>query len=133
MNFNEMGKTELRAACKAAGIKYGKLTLDQMRAALAALQPSAPELKPIKRTKAKDVKTTVQREQRFGVKRPNPGGKCAAVWEALDDMVAKGLTPDVAAIREWAAKHKQNANNAQIEFYGWRRWNGLGSKDKKAA
>jgi hypothetical protein len=36
--FNEMGKVELRAACKAAGIAYGKLNNDGMRAALIALE-----------------------------------------------------------------------------------------------
>lgn len=36
-NFNEMGKVELRAACKEAGIKnYGKMNNDGMRAALEA-------------------------------------------------------------------------------------------------
>lgn len=34
MNVNEMGKVELRAACKTAGIAYGKLNNDGMRAAL---------------------------------------------------------------------------------------------------
>lgn len=33
-NFNEMGKVELRAACKEAGISYSKLNNDGMRAAL---------------------------------------------------------------------------------------------------
>lgn len=37
MNFNEMGKVELRAACKEAGIKnYGKMTNALMREALEA-------------------------------------------------------------------------------------------------
>lgn len=35
MNFETMGKTELRAACKEAGISYGKMTVADMRAALA--------------------------------------------------------------------------------------------------
>ncbi len=45
--FNEMGKTELRAACKAAGIAYGKLNNDGMRAALSAKFPEVqtPEVK----------------------------------------------------------------------------------------
>jgi hypothetical protein len=34
--FAEMGKTELRAACKAASISYGKLTVAEMRSALEA-------------------------------------------------------------------------------------------------
>lgn len=35
-NYAEMGKVELRAACKAVGIPYGKLNNDGMRAALVA-------------------------------------------------------------------------------------------------
>lgn len=41
-NLNEMNKSELRAACKEAGIKgYGNMTNDQMRAAVAATQAPA--------------------------------------------------------------------------------------------
>lgn len=38
MSFENMGKVELRAACKAAGVAYGKLNNDGMRAALTAKQ-----------------------------------------------------------------------------------------------
>ncbi len=46
LDFNSMGKAELRNACKAAGIAYGKLNNDGMRAALAAVysEPVAPEV-----------------------------------------------------------------------------------------
>lgn len=37
--LNTMGKEELRAACRVAGISYGKLNNDGMRAALAAAAP----------------------------------------------------------------------------------------------
>ena len=43
--LSEMGKVELRDACKNAGVKnYGKMTVDEMRAALAALttMPDGP-------------------------------------------------------------------------------------------
>lgn len=39
--FDAMGKEELRAACREAGISYGKLNNDGMRAALAAKQAPA--------------------------------------------------------------------------------------------
>lgn len=47
-NFNEMGKNELRAACKASGVKnYGKMNNDGMRAALvAAVKQTAPAVHP---------------------------------------------------------------------------------------
>lgn len=41
MSFDEMNKAQLRAACKAAGIPYGKLNNDGMRAALKALEAEA--------------------------------------------------------------------------------------------
>lgn len=37
-SFADMGKVELRAACKLAGVQYGKLNNDGMRAALEAKQ-----------------------------------------------------------------------------------------------
>lgn len=50
--FAEMGKTELRAACKAATISYGKLTVAEMRAALeahATAQQPAEETEDLRR------------------------------------------------------------------------------------
>lgn len=50
--FAEMGKTELRAACKAATISYGKLTVAEMRNALeahAAAQQPAEETEDLRR------------------------------------------------------------------------------------
>jgi hypothetical protein len=41
MSFDEMNKAQLRAACKAAGIPYGKLNNDGMRDALKALEAAA--------------------------------------------------------------------------------------------
>jgi hypothetical protein len=41
-NFDAMGKAELRAACKAAGMSYSKLTVADMRAALVAHHTPTP-------------------------------------------------------------------------------------------
>lgn len=41
-NFEQMGKVELRAACKAAGIVYGKLNNDGMRKALSLATGGTP-------------------------------------------------------------------------------------------
>lgn len=60
------------------------------------------------------------REERNGVKRPGPG-KCLEVWEYLDqqgDMKPNDLKL-VAVERGW------NANNALIELYQWRKFNGV--------
>lgn len=63
----------------------------------------------------------VYREERNGIKRPRPGGLCAAVWEYLDKN--GNCTPK--KIRETATDKGWNQNNAQIELYQWRKFMGL--------
>ncbi|MBC9053185.1 hypothetical protein IAP83_01625 [Pseudomonas aeruginosa] len=70
----------------------------------------------------------VERVEQNGVKRPGPG-KCLEVWEYLDqhgNLTPKDLKP-VAAEKGW------NENNALIELYGWRRFNGISGRAKAAA
>lgn len=142
-NIDTMNKSDLRSACKAAGIPYGKLTNDGMRGALRAAQATpeavvtttapavevpaapvtvAPVAKAAKVPKAaKSVK--VPREFRNGVGRPKAGGACARVWDHLDangDMT-------VADIKKWAEGEGLNTSNAAIEIYGWRKFNGIKS------
>jgi hypothetical protein len=80
-------------------------------------------------------KTTAPREERNGVKRPAPGGLCAQVWEALDQMHAAKVEITAQAVRELATAKNWNQSNASIEFYGWRRFHGLSKprvkKEKK--
>ncbi|EJC63248.1 hypothetical protein QWA_06555 [Alcaligenes faecalis subsp. faecalis NCIB 8687] len=68
------------------------------------------------------------REEQNGVKRPGPG-KCLEVWEWLDEngnCMPKDLQP-VAEAKGW------NLNNAQIELYQWRKFNGIAGRQAKAA
>lgn len=70
--------------------------------------------------KAKQVqRARVQRIEQNGVKRPAPGGMCAAVWEWLDANPAATLgdAKAVALDKGW------NPNNAACELYQWRRFN----------
>ena len=65
----------------------------------------------------------VERVEQNGVKRPGPG-KCLEVWEYLDqhgNMKPKDLKP-IAEARGW------NINNAQIELYQWRKFNGISGR-----
>lgn len=206
INFNEMGKVELRQACKEAGIKnYGKMNNDGMRAALEAhhaasakqeekVEQEAPatvsaavdlntlalthddncphcgigldngictfdqliELhgpkkahqlaqrefqcmacegewgalvgkyvsKPATAT-GKGLKIEKDREERNGIKKPSVGGQCRAVWDALDDMVAAGTQPTAKQVKALAEERGWNPNNASIEFYQWRKFNGI--------
>lgn len=172
-NFNELGKVELRQACKEAGIKnYGKLNNDGMRAALEAhyadakaseeaapeavvteeVQEEAPVSAPsgmatmvqqvmganqkkeeersapaaAKRTSS-GLKIEKAREERNGIKKPSVGGQCRAVWDALDDMVrlASGTQPTAKQVKALAEERGWNPNNASIEFYQWRKFNGI--------
>ncbi len=70
----------------------------------------------------------VERVEQNGVKRPGPG-KCLEVWEYLDqhgNMKPKDLQP-VAEEKGW------NINNASIELYQWRKFNGISGSIKAAA
>jgi len=143
--FEEMNKMELRAACKAAGIKnYGKMDNAGMRTALVA---SLPKFEPIKgslvdivstqlnqpesklkngkfppRPKMKKLET--EREERNGVKRPSTGGLCRAVWDMLDGIMAEQQTiPRLKAVKEISEGRGWNLNNVTIEYYRWKKFN----------
>lgn len=212
-NFNEMGKTELRAACKDAGIKnYGKMNNGAMREALEAhhaasakqeekVEQVAPatesasvDLDTLQLTHddncphcgvgldngigtfdqlveihgpkkahslaqrefqcmacegewgpkageyiqkdstatGKGLKIEKEREERNGVKRPSVGGSCRAVWDFLDGVVTAGNTPTIALVKEEAETAGWNVNNASIEFYQWRKFNGIRGRQAKA-
>lgn len=138
MNFDEMGKNELRAACKAAGISYAKLNNDGMRAALKAAyaEPKEPQVTTVQETPAPLVLTavtTAAREERNGVKRPKAGGLCAAVWEALDSLLAAGVEPATKDVRDLATAKGWNLNNATAELSAWRKFNGISRSVLKAA
>lgn len=82
--------------------------------------PADAEAVVTTRKAKKETASKVQREERNGVKRPGPG-KCLEVWEYLDqhgDMMGKDLKP-IAVEKSW------NANNALIELYQWRKFNGI--------
>jgi hypothetical protein len=81
---------------------------------------------PIIKIKRESIKGV--REERNGIKRPNPGGLCAAVWDYLDE---KGnVTPKeiklVAESKGW------NPNNAQMELYQYRKFHGITKNQQKS-
>lgn len=135
-------KDELRSLCKKHGVKgYGKLSNDQMRAALRAMIETDPSYQTTGPKKAAPVVTTTpaadptpaaatapvvsERVERNGVKRPRAGGLCAAVWEALDQMHAAGVVPATKDVRDLATAKGWNQNNAVAELSAWRKWMGL--------
>lgn len=189
MTFATLSKIELRNACKEFGVKnYGKMTNDEMRAALTLAQrakwdaendaqlmkdygvtccPSCGvhlsngvgydgdevngktirythefaclgcghsfgkatnhKSRPDSHT-GKGLKIEKGREERNGVKRPSVGGKCRAIWDALDALLAEleeGETVTSKMVQDLAKDEGWNKNNASIEFYNWRKFNGI--------
>lgn len=142
-------RVELRTACKSAGIQYSKMKAHEMRAALIALlpvevEPQGGEIVPPPGWETAGGETDApktglkiekNREERNGIKRPSAGGKCRAVWDVLDNLVAQP-TATVAGVtskqvKELASQHGFNFNNASIEFYQWRKFNGVTGRASK--
>lgn len=80
------------------------------------------------------LKIEKDREERNGIKRPSVGGKCRAVWDALDaHAVLTGEDPSSKDVKVLAEAHGWNPNNASIEFYQWRKFNGITGRAAKVA
>jgi hypothetical protein len=74
------------------------------------------------------------RPEQNGIKRPSAGGRCRAVWDALDDFRRdEGVLPDAKFVRALAVENGWNPNNASIEFYQWRKFNGITGRQAKPA
>lgn len=84
---------------------------------------------------ATEKKVKAPAEIKNGVRKPTAGTTCRHVWdelEALSNHETKTY-PDSKQVKELAAKHKWNSNNASIEFYQWRKFNGITGRSKPAA
>lgn len=119
--YREMRDPEFEAGeyhCMGCGANFGDMvTYDD---------PSAPLHEP-NSTNAPGLKIEKDRPEQNGIKRPSIGGKCRAIWDALDAYRAEtGELPTSKTVRELAADEGWNPNNASIEFYQWRKYNGLG-------
>lgn len=159
--FESMGKEELRAACRVAGVSYSKLNNAGMREVLRAAEAATVESASVEladvtedavhapfiletleaaeqakqarkavvtaatNTSGKGIKIEKEREERNGIKRPSVGGTCRAIWDAMDELVAQGETPTAKIVRSMATEYNWNENNASIEFYQWRKFNGI--------
>lgn len=72
------------------------------------------------------------RPEQNGIKRPSAGGLCRAVWDAMDAIrESTGVVPVTKQVREAAKVNNWNENNAMIEFYQWRKFNGITGRAKK--
>jgi len=137
-----MTKNEIRAALSDLNVEAPKkanlATLETMLAeATAPAGSTASKPLPVS-TKPTQVavglKIEKNRPEQNGIKRPSAGGRCRAVWDALDEYREnEGEIPDAQFVKMLAEENGWNPNNASIEFYQWRKFNGITGRQKKAA
>jgi hypothetical protein len=105
------------------------VTHDDVAAALVAQgtqAPPAPEAPAPAPTDSTGLKIEKDRPEQNGIKRPSIGGKCRAIWDALDAFRAEtGELPTSKTVKELAADEGWNPNNASIEYYQWRKFHGI--------
>lgn len=88
-----------------------------------------PEKKGTRKT-GKGLKIEKVREERNGITRPSIGGKCRAIWDTCDEIYSTGEMPMPKLIKGLAEKNNWNINNAIIELYQWRKFNGIVGRQK---
>jgi hypothetical protein len=133
-------KATLRAELATLGVE---VPAKANHAALTALleQHTAPDAEPVTPPLPVAQKPTQvavglviekDRPTQNGVTRPSAGGRCRAVWDALDAYQRETKdVPTAKVVRELAADEGWNPNNASIEFYQWRKFNGITGRAKK--
>ena len=68
-----------------------------------------------------------------GVKRPSEGGACRAVWDwCWAQEKADASAPTSKTVKAQAEVAGWNTNNAMIEFYNWRKYNGISGRKPAA-
>ena len=94
----------------------------------APVAPAPPVEAPAKKATTRKRK---ERECQNGVYQPSKG-KCRAVWDWCNDMEKSGGgAPTVAEVRAHADITGWNTTNAVIEYYNWRKFNGVTGRIKK--
>lgn len=96
------------------------------KAILDCVNGKTEEPAPIRpRNTSKGIIVEKNREERFGVKRPSIGGLCRAVWDECDKLMSQGIVPMPASMKVIATEQGWNQNNAIIEMYQWRKFQGF--------
>lgn len=91
-----------------------------------------PATKPVAE-KATGLVIEKDRPEQNGVKRPSTGGLCRAVWDACwAHQEETGVPPTAKEVKAIAEAKGWNANNASIEYYQWRKYNGISGRITKA-
>lgn len=142
-----MTKNEIKAALNLAGVAYAKkanlatlqalysnlqpadggpaYTQEEVEQGVAAIEAEVAEA-PAPQPTGTGLKIEKDRPEQNGIKRPSAGGKCRAIWDALDAYREEtGELPTSKVVKELAADEGWNPNNASIEFYQWRKFHGI--------
>ena len=90
--------------------------------------PALPIIAPVEA--AAPVKTERPKaEVKNGIKAPLRAGKCKHVWEVCQAMYeANKKVPTLKELNAHEAMQGTNTTNNAIEFYRWRKFNGLNVK-----
>lgn len=100
----------------------------------APVAPAPVVAAPVEPAKPVDTsKRTIEKDrpEQNGVKQPSAGGMCRAVWDFCTSASATTLVT-AAQVKEAAAANGWNPNNAMIEYYQWRKFNGIRGRQAKA-
>lgn len=94
-------------------------------------EPAAPAPKAEPKTTGLIIEKN--RPEQNGVKRPSAGGLCRAVWDACwAHQEITGTPPTAKEVKAIAETNGWNLNNASIEYYQWRKFNGITGRVKAA-
>lgn len=89
------------------------------------------EFGPAIKTPGTGIKIEKDRPEQNGIVRPSVGGKCRAIWDFCDEFhAAQGRLPMPKEMKEVSQEKGWNANNAVIEMYQWRKFNGYTGRQK---
>lgn len=103
---------------------------------LAGTVTITPPAQPAPKAEPKTTGLIIEknRPEQNGVKRPSAGGLCRAVWDACwAHQETTGLPPTAKEVKGLAETNGWNPNNASIEYYQWRKFNGITGRVAKAA
>lgn len=106
-----------------------------MAQALRTVADAAPAKAAAAEREVRVCKVEKDRPEQNGIRRPSAGGMCRAVWDKCDELreAGGGHPPEAKAVRAAAEAVGWNMNNAMIEFYQWRKYNGITGRAKKGA
>lgn len=110
----------------AAPSPFGSFAFAQLTNGNSYKPPVEP--RAVRAVSTKGHKIEKNRPVQNGVKIPSSGTLCRAVWDELTTMsaVPEAATPTAAEIKAVGVLRGWNNNNVSIEYYRWKKFNGIG-------